>query len=75
MKQMTEYNRVSGYLNKIFNLLNEKYFENTLSKPVITIMSTPKAYGHVSVCDRWSSNKYEKTLIRVTSNKGILLFT
>ena len=56
MKQMTEYNRVSGYLNKIFNLLNEKYFENALSKPVITIMSTPKAYGHVSVCDRWISD-------------------
>ena len=45
MKQMTEYNRASGYLNKIFNLLNEEYFENALSKPVITIMSTPKAYG------------------------------
>ena len=32
MKQMTEYNRVSGYLNKIFALLNETYFENALSK-------------------------------------------
>lgn len=57
MKQLTEYNRVSGYLNKIFNLLNEEYFENALSKPVITIMSTPKAYGHVSVCDRWISEE------------------
>lgn len=57
MKQMTEYNRVSGYLNKIFTLLNEKYFENALSKPVITIQSTPKAYGHVSVCDRWMSGE------------------
>ncbi|MBP3308255.1 MAG: SprT-like family protein [Clostridia bacterium] len=56
MKQLTEYNRVSGYLNKIFNLLNERYFENALSKPVITIQSTPKAYGHVSVCDRWISD-------------------
>ena len=48
MKQMTEYNRVSGYLNKIFNLLNEKYFENALSKPVITIMSTPKATARLT---------------------------
>ena len=56
MKQMTEYNRASGYLNKIFALLNEKYFESALSKPVITIQSTPKAYGHVSVCDRWISD-------------------
>ena len=49
MKQMTEYNRVSGYLVKIFKLLNEKYFENALSIPVITIQSTPKAYGHITV--------------------------
>lgn len=53
MKQLTKYNRVSGYLNKIFNLLNERYFENALSKPVITIQSILKAYGHVSVCDKW----------------------
>ena len=32
MKQLTEYNRVSGYLNKIFNRLNETYFENALTK-------------------------------------------
>ena len=57
MKQMTEYKRASAYLDKIFNLLNERFFENALSKPVITIQSTPKAYGHVSVCDRWISDE------------------
>ena len=57
MKQMTEYKRASAYLDKIFNLLNERYFENALSRPVITIQSTPKAYGHVSVCDRWISDE------------------
>lgn len=63
MKKMTKYNRTSGYLNKIFNLLNEKYFESALSKPVITIQSTPKAYGHVSVSDRWiSDDKRRKEL-------------
>ena len=30
MKQLTSYNRVAGYLNKIFDLLNETYFESTL---------------------------------------------
>ena len=57
MKQLTEYNRVSGYLNKIFNRLNETYFENALTKPVITIMSTPRAYGHVSVYEVWLSEE------------------
>lgn len=51
MKQLTSYNRAAGYLNKIFDLLNEKYFENTLSRPTITIQSTPKAYGHFSLRD------------------------
>ncbi len=57
MKQMTEYNRVSGYLNKLFDKLNARYFESALSKPVITIQNTPKAYGHVSVFKIWRSGE------------------
>lgn len=56
MKQLTSYNRVAGYLNKIFDLLNETYFESALSRPTITIQSTPKAYGHFSLReDTWVS--------------------
>lgn len=56
MKQLTSYNRVAGYLNKIFDLLNEEYFEATLSRPTLTIQSTPKAYGHFSLReDTWVS--------------------
>lgn len=56
MKELTSYNRVAGYLNKVFDLLNEEYFENTLSRPTITIQSTPKAYGHFSLReDTWVS--------------------
>ena len=56
MKQLTSYNRVAGYLNKIFDLLNEQYFESTLSRPTITIQSTPRAYGHFSLkTDTWVS--------------------
>lgn len=56
MKQLTSYNRVAGYLNKVFDLLNEEFFENALSRPTITIQSTPKAYGHFSLReDTWVS--------------------
>ena len=56
MKQLTSYNRAAGYLNKIFDLLNEEYFESTLQRPTITIQSTPKAYGHFSLReDTWIS--------------------
>lgn len=51
MKQLTSYNRAAGYLNKIFDLLNAAFFENALSRPTITIQSTPKAYGHFSLRD------------------------
>ena len=56
MKQLTSYNRVAGYLNKVFDLLNAEFFENELSRPTITIQSTPKAYGHFSLReDTWVS--------------------
>ena len=56
MKELTSYNRVAGYLNKIFDLLNVTFFENTLSRPTITIQSTPRAYGHFSLReDTWIS--------------------
>ena len=56
MKELTSYNRVAGYLNKIFDLLNEEFFESALSRPTITIQSTPRAYGHFSLReDTWIS--------------------
>ena len=56
MKELTSYNRAAGYLNKVFDLLNRRYFENALSRPTITIQSTPKAYGHFSLkADTWIS--------------------
>ncbi len=58
MKELTSYNRAAGYLNKIFDLLNDAYFESALSRPTITIQSTPRAYGHFSLRgDTWLSKK------------------
>ena len=56
MKQLTSYNRAAGYLNKIFDLLNDEFFESALSRPVLTIQSTPRAYGHFTLReDTWIS--------------------
>ncbi|MGN0706936.1 MAG: SprT-like domain-containing protein [Faecalibacterium sp.] len=56
MKELTSYNRAAGYLNKVFDLLNQTFFESALSRPTITIQSTPKAYGHFSLRDNtWVS--------------------
>lgn len=40
-------------LENLFDLLNKLYFESTLPGPVITIQSTPKAYGHCSTKKIW----------------------
>ena len=56
MKQLTTYNRAAGYLNRIYDMLNEEFFENALSRPTITIQSTPRTYGHISVSsEMWVS--------------------
>lgn len=51
MKELTTYNRIATYLNKIFDRLNDRYFNNELTRPTITIQSTPKAYGHFTLSD------------------------
>lgn len=66
MKQLTSYNRVAGYLNKIFDLLNDRFFEDELSRPTITIQSTPRAYGHFTTrSDTWISASGESHEINI----------
>ena len=53
MKETTKTSRTAGYLEKIFRDLNTDYFKNELEEPIITIQSTKRAYGHVSVAKAW----------------------
>ena len=57
MKELTSYNRVTQYLNKVFKLINSEYFDNELEMPTITIQSTVGAYGHVTTSKVWESGK------------------
>ena len=42
-------------LEDLFDLLNRLYFEDALPRPIITIQSTPRAYGHCSIRKIWTS--------------------
>ena len=53
MKETVKPSRTAGYLEKIFRALNVKYFNGELEEPIITIQSTPRAYGHVTVAKAW----------------------
>lgn len=46
---------VVGKLEGLFDTLNELYYEGALPKPVITVQSTPKFYGHCSMKQIWKS--------------------
>lgn len=53
MKETTKTSRTAGYLEKIFRALNKDSFAGELEEPIITIQSTPTAYGHVTVAKTW----------------------
>ena len=42
-------------LENLFHILNDLYFEKALPQPVITVQSTPRAYGHCSNKKIWHS--------------------
>ena len=53
MKQTIKTSRTAGYLEKLFRTLNDHYFGSTIEEPIITIQSTPRAYGHITVAKAW----------------------
>lgn len=53
MKETVKTSRTAGYLEKMFRALNRDFFGGELEEPIITIQSTPRAYGHVTVAKTW----------------------
>ncbi len=52
-KRAAELSRPLKALEAAFDILNAEFFENALSKPVITISPTPDAYGHFTPWKSW----------------------
>jgi len=46
---------VARKLEELFDTLNEIYYEGKLPRPIITIQSTPKFFGHCSTKQIWKS--------------------
>lgn len=44
-------------LETAFNIFNRVYFKNGLPKVIITIQSSPKAYGYITVHKVWKDNQ------------------
>ena len=54
MKEIVKTSRLAGQLEGLFRKLNEDFFLGQLETPIITIQSTPRAYGHYSTFNAWS---------------------
>lgn len=53
MKETTKMSRIAGYLEKMYREINADSFGGMLEMPIITIQSTPGAYGHVTTRRTW----------------------
>lgn len=65
MKEIVKTSRLAGSLEKLFNKINMDFFGNALETPIITIQSTPRAYGHYSVMPIWTSKETLKHEINI----------
>ena len=72
MKETIKTSRTAGYLEKIFRVLNAHYFDNTIEEPIITIQSTPRAYGHVTVAKAWTKGQAGETRRELNLGAGTL---
>ena len=68
MKAITKMSRLTGQLEKAYALLNEEFFNNELPNTIITVASTPRAYGHITVSKVWSTQSEEKHEINISSD-------
>lgn len=74
MKQNVKMSRTVGQLEKIFRLLNSDLFDNALEIPVITVIPTPKAYGHYTLNPLWEvggGRKHEINIGAGTLNRPL----
>lgn len=53
MKELVKTSRVTGYIEKMYRQLNIDFFEGKLVEPIITVMDTKGAYGHVTCSKIW----------------------
>ena len=74
MKQTTKMSRAVGQLEKIYNCLNEDFFDGALPVPIITVQSKPGTMGHCSVAKVWQrpdGNTYELNITAEVLNYPI----
>lgn len=57
MKEISEYDRATVYLDKISDAIRKELFDDGLEKPIITLQTTRGAYGHFEIVPKWINEK------------------
>lgn len=74
MKELVKTSRVTGYIEKMYRQLNIDKFDGKLEEPVITVMDTKGAYGHVTCSKVWrtkDATRYELNIAAGTLSRPI----
>lgn len=67
MKNLVKMSRTTGFLEKAFRVLNEEYFDGLLEEPIVTVASTPRSFGHVSVPKVWRKGEESRHELNIGS--------
>lgn len=67
MKEITKMSRLTGQLEKCYRLLNERFFDNRLEAPVITVIPSSRSFAHYTPYDSWSTSNGAKREINIAS--------
>lgn len=74
MKKTVKTSRVAGQLEKMYRLLNERFFNSELPEVVISLKKTVGAYGHFTCSKVWQvgdENRYEINISSATLGRPI----
>lgn len=67
-KKLNNYRRAVQYLQKIYNLINEEYFNGELEEITLTVQESVRSYGHVSVSNTWFTDDKAMKELNISAN-------
>lgn len=70
MKELTKYSRLAGFLEKLYDKLNTDFFDGVLERPVITIQSSSRSYGHYTLYDAFCTLQFSAKVIQFMDISG-----
>lgn len=67
-KNLNNYRRTVQYLQKIYNLINQEYFNDELEEITLTVQESVRAYGHVSESSTWFTDEKAMKELNISAN-------